>query len=329
MKRTRNYNMNKLFLIISCVLQISLVLGGGNFSSVEEKSEWERWACEELAKANRLPPDQAIVELSDWIRKLNRQQKSSDTDDVRKEATSFLLSIPGHAKYYQDKIESMRIEVLANAKKSDDEIFEMQLKDQEVVNAGTYERYGAMIAFPTLGLMPSAEAVAVLGHFLNDPEGRNGKTLLGHNRSNPGDDFGPHSINSEGATNAIRNLGIEHPPFKAPVGREREGLQEGEVEAWKNWWNDVNEGRRTYRFIGSPIEYGPDGPATKEVIQRSQRNMRRDEERAVGRRKATSGVDSKSLIAKLSKPTLIAGILAACALVAGAVWYFLRGRKMA
>lgn len=321
--------MSKLLLI--------LLVG---FSSFLKADDWyERWSTagnnwserwsKTMDSIDEFKPDERIEILGRALGVANKGGLNDEERPIFYRAQSMLLSIPGHAKYYQDKIESMRIEVLANAKKSDDEIFEMQLKDQEVVNAGTYERYGAMIAFPTLGLMPSAEAVAVLGHFLNDPEGRNGKTLLGHNRSNPGDDFGPHPINSEGATNAIRNLGIEHPPFKAPVGREREGLQEGEVEAWKNWWNDVNEGRRTYRFIGSPIEYGPDGPATKEVIQRSQRNMRRDEERAVGRRKATSGVDSKSLIAKLSKPTLIAGILAACALVAGAVWYFLRGRKMA
>ena len=321
--------MKSLFILICAITVFGTKLYA--FLPYEDggRDAWESSMRQGFQKLNSKTVKEQIEYLSDLVYSLNGTYRSVEIASIRAEATDLLVSIPGHAKYYQDKIESMRTEVLANAKKSDDEIFEMQLKDQEVVNAGTYERYGAMIAFPTLGLMPSAEAVAVLGHFLNDPEGRNGKTLLGHNRSNPGDDFGPHPINSEGATNAIRNLGIEHPPFKAPVGREREGLQDGEVEAWKNWWNDVKEGRRTYRFIGSPIEYGPDGPATKEVIQRSQRNMKRDEERAVGRRKTTSGVDSKSLIAQVSKPTSIAGILAACALVAGAVWYFLRGRKMA
>lgn len=290
---------------------------------------WEASMRQGFQKLNSKTVKEQIEYLSDLVYSLNGTYRSVEIAAIRAEATDLLLSIPGHAKYYQDKIESMRTEVLANAKKSDDEIFEMQLKDQEVVYAGTYERYGAMIAFPTLGLMPSAEAVAVLGHFLDDPEGRNGKTLLENNRSNPGDDFGPRPINSERAATAIRNLGIEHPPFKAPVGREREDLREGEVDAWKNWWDDVKEGRRTYRFIDSPIEYGPDGPASIEVIQRAQRNMKRDEERAAGHRKSPSVSEPASVITQIRKPSSIAAILAACALVAGVVWYFLRGRKAA
>lgn len=240
-------------------------------------------------------------------------------------AQTALIAIPVHAKYYQDKIEFLRAEVLANAAKSDEAISRMQDNGEKVVHVSDFESFGSMIAFPTLRLLPSAESVAVLGYYLNDPVGRDGKTLVGGYRHRPGDDFPPSPCNSEMAAGAMRNLGIEKPPFT----RSAKTMSDQEVDAWKDWWNEIKSGKRTYRFIGSPIEYGPDGPANKEVIQRAQLNMKRNEERATGHRRSTSVVNSKYLIAQVSKPLSIAGFLAGCALVAASVWYFLKCRKAA
>lgn len=241
---------------------------------------------------------------------------------------STLLSIPGHAKYYQDKIEAMRAEVLASARKSDEEIMKMQDEGLEVTNAWTYESY-CVNAFRTLAHIPSSECVAVLGAYLNDPMGRDGKTLLGDNRSNPGDDFDPRPINSQGAAIAIRKLGIEHPPFKPYADGGLDRVRDGEVDAWKDWWNQVKDGKRTYRFIGSSIEYGPDGPATKEVIQHAERDRKRDGEREAGQRKSPIVPETAATVDVVTKPLSIAGILAACALTGAAIWYYLRGRRVA
>lgn len=280
------------------------------------KSKREKTISDLLAQPN----EAKIPQLGEMLRQLKtlNYRNRPERHEVVAMLEQSLLSIPGHAKYYQDKIETMRAEALANSKKTDEEIMKMQDEGVDVVDDGSYERYSGMVAFPTLGLMPSAEAVAVLGHFLNDPEGRNGKTLLGENRSNPGDDFGPRPINAEEAAKAIRNLGIEHPPFKAPEGREREYLREGEVDAWKDWWNEVKDGKRTYRFKGSAIEYGPDGPATKEQMDKLAKDRMRAQENRKGRVATSDGKGSTS------KTPLIALIFAAGAVIAALLWHFRR-----
>jgi hypothetical protein len=278
------------------------------------KSKREKTISDLLAQPN----EAKIPQLGEMLRQLKtlNYRDCPERHEVVAMLEQSLLSIPGHAKHYQDEIETMRAEALANSKKTDEEIMKMQDEGLEVVYDGSYERYSGMIAFPTLGLMPSAEAVAVLGHFLNDPEGRNGKTLLGENRSNPGDDFGPRPINAEGAAKAIRNLGIEHPPFKAPEGREREYLREGEVDAWKDWWNEVKDGKRTYRFIGASIEYGPDGPATKEQMEKLAKGRKRAESGRKGTTVEPEGMSNPS------KVPLIALILAVGAVIASLAWQF-------
>jgi len=239
-------------------------------------------------------------------------------------AQAELLSIPGHAKYYQDKIEEMRAGVLADSKKSAAEIARMQDHGEKVFWEPVYSSY-AESTLRTLRYMPSAETVAVLGHFLNDPEGRDGKTAISTPRRSPGDDFDPHPSNAEAATSSLRHLGIETPPFRNPDG----AITDEEIDAWKDWWNEVKEGKRTYRFIGSKVEYGPEGPASKEVIQHAERDRKRDEERETGHRKSSTAAETGATTTVAAKPLSIAGILAAFALVGGAVWYYLRGRRAA
>ena len=248
----------------------------------------------------------------------------SEQQQIFDKAQATLLAIPGHAKSYQDRIESLRAEVLSNAKLSEDEIANMQQAGKQLVYLGDYNDFRED-AFLVLGQLPSSETVAVLGHYLNDPEGRDHKNLLG--RYVEAVDYSPSLPNANAAAKAIRKLGIEHPPLKTPEGREWDFLREGEVDAWKDWWNEVKDGKRTYRFIGSSTEYGPDGPASKEVIERAGMYRKRDEERTTGKRTVNPVSESVAVIPQRSKPSSIAGIIVACTLVAGAIWYFLRGKR--
>ena len=237
-------------------------------------------------------------------------------------AQTNLLSIPGHAKYYQEKIDKMRAELLANTKKTHEELKNMQDEGNDVLDEPTYLG-DSQIALRTLRYMPSAETVTVLGYFLNDSVGRDGKTFLGTPLKMPGD-TGPHLCNAELATDVIRVLGIEHPPFNDSKGV----ITPAEIDAWKDWWNEVKDGKRTYRFIGSEVEYGPDGPAATEAIQHVERDRKRDEERETGQRKTTISPEAASAAAMTTKSLPIAGILAAFALIGAAVWYYLRRRRM-
>jgi hypothetical protein len=318
--------MKRLILYAAFGLIVTEMLHGSFEDDFHEKlmrSGWSR--C--LSELNQHSADERRHILEKALLSFGRDVPPRQPERQRnfEIAQAALLATPGHAQYYQGKIEAMRAEALSNAKKTDDELFEMQANDQEVVNEWSYSSYCGTTAFPILAQMPSPETVAVLGHFLNDPEGRDGKKITG--RAVVRSTGASLTINAEGAAKAIRNLGIDHPPFKAPVGREREGLSEGEVDAWKDWWNEVKDGKRTYRFIGSNIEYGPNGPASKEAIGRAERNQKRDAERSAGHKKATSVTSPTPVITQISKPSSIAGILAACALVTAAFWYFLKGRN--
>jgi hypothetical protein len=257
----------------------------------------------------------------------NDLEKNPERKENFELAQTALLSIPNHSKYYQEKIESIREEVILNSKKSAEQISELQSNGQDVADTSTYEQY-CENAFRILTYLPSSESVTVLGFYLNDPVGKDGKNLLGDKISHPGDDFAARPINAQRAAFAIRLLGIENPPFKVPLGRECEGLERGEVERWTDWWNEVKAGNRTYRFIGSKIEYGSDGPASEAVIQRADSMRQRDKDHMAGHAKLTS-IDL-NVAAPPQKYQLfnLVGVFAACTLLAVAAWYFLKSRGL-
>lgn len=315
---------SKLLMALVALIQIGSANGGSFEDQFHEHMLEVGW------KQSLMELDRYTSDEQRYI--LERALLSFGPDPIPREperqanfekAQSVLLSAPGHAKYYQDKINKMRDELLAATKLSHEEQLRMEEEGQEIPHEPSYLG-DTQIAIRTLKYMPSAETVSVLGYFLNDPVGRDGKSFLGSPLKLPGDS-GPYLSNAEIATEVIRVLGIEQPPFKDNKGV----ITPAEIDAWKDWWNEVKSGKRTYRFIGSSVEYGPDGPAPKEVIQHVERDRKRDEEREAGHRKSPIAPEAAPTAAVATKPFSIAGILAACALIGAAVWYFLRGRKVA
>lgn len=282
------------------------------------------WKTRRLATIQALTdePSKTIPGLLEMLVQLKSlgYRSCSERDEVTNTLESTLLAIPGHAKYYQEKIDKMRDELLENSKKTQEDIIKMQNEGQTVLDEPNYLS-DVGVAIRTLRFMPSAETVSVLGYFLNDPVLRDGKTLLG-NRLIPGDYTG-HVSNAQLATEVIRQLGIEQPPFGDIKGK----ITPEEIDTWKNWWNEIKDGRRTYRFIGSNIEYGPDGPANREAIQRNDLNRKRDDERDGGHKRAAPATETAVVENPTSKGFPIAGVIAACVLLAGAGWYFLSTRN--
>jgi hypothetical protein len=234
-----------------------------------EYTAWEARFLSAIEQERNTPPESSIPKLGNWVRKLSRgTNREKGERPVFHAAQELLLSMPGHSRYYQNKLESLRANILEAAKLPEDPF-------RKKVNSalGDYEDFRAR-AFPILGLLPSSETVAVLGLLLNDPEGRDGKNILGEPFIIS--DATPFPINAGAAAIAIRQLGIEHPPFRERPGAFDYEYHPEEIDAWRDWWNEVKEGKRTYRFIGSSIEYGPDGPASKEQLQRIERNRQRD-----------------------------------------------------
>ena len=281
-----------------------------------EYASWEQRTLVKIRSQEGEPPTIAIPTLGDWVVKystsMNREKGERPVFHAAQQA---LLAIPGHAKYYQDKIESLRKEVLDNETKSPTEMDEIRAERRKMADqqktlycdSSDFDNYASAVftSFPVLALLPSSETVDVLGHFLNDPEARDGKTLLGRTRYR-GDVY-PYPANAEEAARAIGKLGIENPPWVKPK-HIREGDTDREVDAWKDWWNEVKEGKRTYRFIGSSIEYGPDGPITKVKSRQAQ------PEQHPGRRLPSDAMS-------------FAGVLAACGLCVAGIWLYLRAKR--
>ena len=104
-------------------------------------------------------------------------------------------------------------------------------------------------------------------------------------------------------------------------------LNQERVDAWKQWWSEIKAGKRTYRFKGSPIEYGADGPATPVQIEKARATRERDEKRAAGHARLTGIVESseKASETKRSSPLFIL-IAATLALLVSIGWYFQRAK---
>jgi hypothetical protein len=179
-------------------------------------------------------------------------------------------------------------------------------------------------AFVILGQLPSPESVAVLGHFLEDPEGRDGEDLLG-NPIHIGSDMSPPAPNCGKAYFALGKLGIEHPPIP-PTKYEDVVLNQERADAWKQWWSEIKSGKRTYRFIGSDIDYGPDGPATKEQLERIAKNQRREDRTSGNRGSAPAASEDKGTSVQTHSSSTYLVIGAVATLLASFAWYFRKTR---
>ena len=309
-------------IVIGLMLAISSVCGWGNLpENPEEYKAWEMESLETIEAQKNVPPSEAIPKLGRWTLKFSEGMNREQNDrPVFHAAQSALLAIPGHAKYYQDQIEETRELVKQHAKLPQEDQFRLQ-REGKWKGLGDYYEVSRN-ALNVLGLLPSPETVAVLGHFIEDPQGRDYRDILG-NLVKGSDDLAPESPICAKAFFAFDKLGIAHPPAKVNYPRLGEiDFDLDRVDKWKDWWGEVKAGKRTYRFIGSDIEYGPDGPATKEQLEK----IARDRKRAEEQRKGGSG--SSSVAGQVSSQTpLVASVLAGITVLASLIWYFRRAAK--
>lgn len=316
------------YILLICLLPLDLT--GTLSSDPVEYAAWEKGVLAGIEERAKSPPDIAIPNLGRLV-----SQLALGTSNVEKgerpafhAAQAALLAIPGHAKYYQNQIEQTRALLRHYESLPNEEKFRMEQEYRDRnEDLGSRLNYNGVRgnAFVILGQLPSPETVAVLGHFLEDPEGRDGKDLLG-NPIHIGSDMSPPAPNCGKAYFALGKLGIEYPPIP-PTEYEDVVLNQERADAWKQWWSEIKSGKRTYRFKGSPIDYGPDGPATKEQLERIAKNQRRDDltDRGHGSPPADSK-DAGPQEQRISSPTYLL-IAAVTALLGSAAWYLRKTRS--
>lgn len=217
---------------------------------------------------------------------------NEDQKAVYTRAQQMLLESPGFAEHVKNKVENARRDCLSH------KIYFLRYADIQP-------------EIGRLGYVKSPESVAVLGHFLNDSEGRDGKSLIGGEIQV---EDASYPVNASSALSAIERIGIENPPTSNKYLSEWE-----QVDVWKDWWNEVKAGKRTYRFKGSPIEYGPDGPASKETIERLRNEQVRRENGSTRAFPTERGSDDKQTAQSSRWKLVVTGLGAAVVLLAMAL----------
>jgi hypothetical protein len=143
------------------------------------------------------------------------------------EAQRKMLSIPGHAQYFADKLEQLREE-----------------------DRDRYDFYRLHDIAEVLIHMPSPETIKVLGDYLHDerdvPPERN---------------WTPE--NAHLAAYALSRIGLRDFPFKGPLVPASLTIWPdlNQLPDYRAWWEEVKSGQRAFSFKGQAVEYRfrPDG----------------------------------------------------------------------
>lgn len=238
-----------------------------------------------------------------------------EVEDLYSTIQSSLLAIPGHATYYGDRINKAQTErraAMPAATEGELGSANYSIKDGNFRNEETNDLW-------TLRYLPSPETIKVLGTFLSDEW------------------VSPIPVQDDWLWPSLARHSVEvlavMPIVKKPTARIEDPANSGvimpDLKAWQQWFEQIKAGKRTFSFEGDPTEYDLNGPAPKEKLQRIERDLKRDAERMARHRKSATVSDFVSEALNLSKPSSIAGLIGSLALLTAAVWYFLRGRKVA
>ena len=211
-----------------------------------------------------------------------------------------LISIPGHAEYYRNKILSTQEDY---KEKRDGPARHEYL---------TQQRYG----FETLRHLPSPESVRVLGEMMSNDWAPPGNETEAISERLP--------VLSLRSVAALSQLPIRDKPFDQP-GTVENRMER--VEAWRIWYEQIKDGKRTFRFEGDPTEYDLNGPAPSEKLTRIALDRKRDLERGQRHQRAAGEKQNLATTTVVSKPGNLAIILSSLLVLVSAVWYFFRMRS--
>lgn len=271
-----------------------------------------------IANSEKLPREQAIEFLGEAVRKTSDLKffQVKERIDVQQAAQTTILAIPGHAEYYRDRLLEARRKV--DEAKAGGGISEIGVYRSRLDSELRYH-------FSTLAYLPSVETVQVLGEFLYDERGYvkmpDKPTMNDLTREIADSPVFPS------AAIALLKLPLldkpvpatEYPQYRTPE----------DVKPWRQWYEEIKSGKRTFRFEGDPTEYDLNGPAPKEKLERIALNRRMESDRAArhGRNPAI-GAERKApeTSEPASRKSLVPAMILAALAALAAVWYFAKGR---
>lgn len=303
--------LNRLFMIL-CLLSTG--------AKGDERSEWfsERRSWIEQAKTN---PN--AVELSKLGRIVtgvgpNLGKASPEAKELFYEARALLLSTPGFAEYHRDRINEERAKL-------------DKLDREQNISMWTYQRaqwQNAKVGFAVMAYLPSVETMRVLGGFIRDERGK--LTLPENPTYSEQVRWHDSWPNAYSAVFTLKTLPLVAKPIQLPdVALKPADIDEA-VKTWRQWFDEVEAGKRTFRFEGDPTEYDLDGPAPKEKLERIAMHQRREGGRASRHAPAVAqaGAAEQSPAASPAQRNVAYAMIAAgIAVMASMVWYFRTARR--
>jgi hypothetical protein len=279
-------------------------------------------------EAKKLPMSHALPKLELWLFQLSKgagSRMEREGRPVLRAVEAALSSIPGIHEYYRVRIVDARDEWEEAPERLRNTIFYDAVQP-------------SWVGFGVLEHLPSAETVRVLGSLLDDERGR---YIPDPARPLPGEAEGHAKYvgqsNCERAVTTLAALPLVAKPVTVP---SKEAFDD--VPAWRQWYREIAEGRRTFRFEGDPTEYDLDGPASADKLERTRALRERERDRAerAAQRQADAPVPPAAVpvvnapppvpaperppTQPASRPPLAVFLTAIGVLCAALAWFFLR-----
>jgi hypothetical protein len=295
-------------------------LAGGSFASdQEERALWLNERREWIERAESIKDVETIENLSRIVRGIGKDldRASPEAKELYNEAQSLLRSIPGHAKYFTDKIEAVKKENEENVKsKNFDPDWEKQPEDSVIYKTNMeaffymWSDYSSALTqnLGMLGHIPSTESVRALGSYLEAREDPNVKY--------------PPPLGASQAAASLTELIADGPKLPAWPGGY------SDIPHWQKWYEEVKAGKRTFRFLGDTTDYDLNGPASARKLEQIKREKARDAKRTGGNSKSDgAAIEGISAYGEKQSPfSFISAFAASFLLLAGAAWYLVRSR---
>lgn len=230
----------------------------GASSQHEALKKWRK----DILNCDQLQVNERIDLLSMALDKISRFNiyQVSERIEIYDIARDKMASIPGHSDYFTDKIEESwkshaervrTFEAQPEWKAAMEKAEQTGEASEGIFNliSGMWGDYGEISSknLRMLGHIPSTESVRALGHYLRK-------------REEPGIKI--HSPDTERpAAESLTELIADGPMQTWRASYE-------EVAKWQQWFDEVKAGKRTFRFVGSNVEYTLDGPADAKNLKR-------------------------------------------------------------
>jgi hypothetical protein len=264
--------------------------------------KWSNYVLEARSKS----PDEAIERLGLGLRYYSYGAVFPPLEDqmgkVRDELKQALLAIPGNADFFANRLREAEARLDEAKTNSERGALRSQLTSEQAD------------VFKTLGLLPSAESVRVVGEYLFDEEGMVPKEDPNDSRQRGSRQYDRgYSPNSAYALQAIAKLPLVSPPV--PTRKNNFAIYDEDIEAWRLWYEQVKAGKRTFRFEGDPQEYNLAGPVTKTAAPAMDRSQ-----------PTSANQPSQEVMAKPSELAMIP-LAGASALLALAIWLVTKKKR--